>query len=49
MPPFYRDIVCTFCLIHKDMGHLDEVSYLHGEVLDAAAREYHDWPPPLVH
>ena len=41
MPPFYRDTVCTFYLIHKGMDHLDEVSSLRGEVLGAVAHGYH--------
>ena len=41
MPPFYHDIVCISCLIHKGMDHLDEVSSLRGEVLGAVAHGYH--------
>ena len=44
MLPSYRDTVCTSCLIHKDMDHLDEVSSLRGEALDVAVHGYHVLP-----
>jgi hypothetical protein len=44
MLPFYHDIVCISCLIHKDMGHLDEASSPREVALGVAVRGYHVLP-----
>ena len=49
MLPFYRGTVCISCLIHKDMGRLDEVSSPHGVALDVVVRAYHVQLQQRVH
>ena len=41
MLPSYRDIVCISCQSHKDMGHLDVVSYPRAMAQGVASRGYH--------